>query len=194
MSADLRDLAESRARRLSRLVEIVEACQEMGEHLDVDVIQDVLDELEREMAAAADRMPTKVHELTGEQYTVAILLTVLSAAIADVNEYASQYIPPGRLRRTLLELVDQMRDLVATEFLPRAKPEIRLALMTEAAAWGYSLWSPEQREQLLHLMEVAAQGGYIHAADRDVARDLLKKFQGMRQPGLPEREQAGESA
>jgi hypothetical protein len=173
-------LMQGRQTRIGRILEIVEACQELGERLNVDVIADVLDELEAELEQAAAAIPTTARPITPEEFRAALGLSILGQALEDTIAYLEGTSALFSARNELLQVRNQLGKCIVQRFIARLPQEARMTLVTESKAWGYVLLSPAHRRQILELLDTVSKGGMTRKETRALAVELREKMQGLR--------------
>lgn len=177
----IREAAEGNRYRLAAVIELIEACQEMGEQLDPQVAIDVLAETEAQLAKEAENAfkgvanpPTATPEDFRDAHAV-IAATRILWDLAGTMELRKQ--PSRHLRK-----IRQARDLLYQEVL---KPLLLILPQSErtqplrnATEWFYTLWSPEHLELLHKVLETVVAGRPPKKEVREAARYLETQFVG----------------
>jgi hypothetical protein len=166
-------LRQGRQSRIAPIVEILAACQELGDRLDVDIIADVLEQAEAELAEMAEQIPASARVLTPEQGRIGFTFMVLGQLLMDATEFAEQQSPDRELRRQLRDLSRRYVDIITRRVLAKAPESVRVSLFAEASAWGAVFMSYVQREKLAQLLRDVARGGTVRKAMRQDAAEVL---------------------
>lgn len=170
---------EGRELRLAPVIELIEACMEMGERLDPDTAIAVLDDIERKLAAEQEKVVaglsrgSKPPTAQPEDYRDAGALIMAARILMDVSTCMQMRKQPGRLLRLVLKARDQILEDVVKPMLLGMTPENGKTIMEHAGGLHYTLWHDGHREALTRVLESAAKGGCIRKETREGARYFL---------------------
>jgi hypothetical protein len=164
---------------LSRIIEVLEAAQEIGEQVDLAVLTQVLDALEVEYDQAARQVPPTARRLTEEEQTTALVLAVVGGALENVIGYLEQRSDFHRLRNELQRVRDGLAKSMWQNLYARMTKEVALGLMTESSAWKYVILSPDEARFLPELLRHLSGGGRVTKEMRQRAGDTLERFAGI---------------
>lgn len=174
------ELKTGRRTRLSRIIEILEAAHEAGEAISVEVVSEVLDQAEEELAAAAAGVPQGARDLSPQEYRIALMLSGLGGGLEDAIAYLEANSRFHRFRNELARIRDQLSKALWQGMLARLPRSLAVALATEATAWGYVIWSPEDKHNLVELLAQVAAGGDVGPEMTARAAEFATKLRGLK--------------
>lgn len=169
--------------RLTRIMEILTAAQELGEQLKVEVLDEVIDALEAEHARAAAAVPPSTRPLTEEEQSLALYLAVVGGAIEHAIGFMEQRSTLFRLRNELAKVRDNL-SAVAWQYLYGRMPrQLAVGVATEACAWRFVPYSPEEIRTLVDMLRQLSTGARVTKEMRGQAGALFDRMQGIAPAG-----------
>lgn len=169
-------LDQGRLDRLCRCIEIVEACQELGERLDLEVIAEVIDALEAEHARAAQAVPSSARQLTVEEQSLALVLSVIGGALENSIAYLERKSDLYRLRKDLDRVRKELAHVLWTGLFSRLPQSLAVPLAVEATAWRFVVLSRDEAESLPALLRQLTDGQRVTTEMREAARKLHERM------------------
>lgn len=168
----MKELADGRATRLTRIIDIIEACQEMGERLDLDTISEVLDAQEAELAKFASQVPAGIRSLSLEEKSVALALLVVGGALESSVAFMEQRSGMFKFRNELRQIRNQLQKTLWQHMFARIPTAEAVTLSNEATAWRFLMLSPDETSNLVDMVQHLSQGGRGNKPQQDQARRI----------------------
>jgi hypothetical protein len=175
------DMSEGHRYRLAAALELIEACQVMGERLDPQVAIDVLAEAEAQLAREAERLSRQgitLPQATPEDFRDAHAVIAAVRILHDLVGAMQLRRQPSRHLRLITKARDILYQDVLLPLLLTMPQGERTLPLRNATEWFYTLWSPEHLELLHMVLETVIAGRPPKKQVREAARFIQTQFIG----------------
>lgn len=171
MNTVMKDLNDARARRLLTVFEIVEVYHSTGEPVDVDAVTEVI----TQGLEALGPDPDNPRPLDEQEERALIATDLMLNALCNLAEHYAG-MERGKMQRQLLDLRSHIFKTIIFPRMQLLSLEQRTKILAMTCRWGYTVWSPWEQQQLLQILERAAEGRYMGKDLRAIAAHLAAHF------------------